>query len=127
MATIEETYKNWRATLEDPDDSLFYYHPNLERILLGFAIFFLSSKSLLQKLGKAESLKLLHIYIPDLITAWIDEDDKGFEVMFPLTIKVGEIYTRAAFAAFGFDLLFQTNQYGMDIPLAKLSQLMGWS
>lgn len=103
--------------------------------------------------------------------------------MFPLTIKIGEIYTRAAFAvtdkypskarkikklaifygnavaiagdmeeakanellddlstdganlysdkitAFGSDLLFQTNQYGTDIPPTKLSQLpqlMGW-
>ncbi|MCM1140483.1 MAG: hypothetical protein NC453_18090, partial [Muribaculum sp.] len=153
---------------------------NLERILLGFAIFVLSSKPLIAKLGKAECLTLLHRYIPDLITAWIDEDEKAFETMWPLTMTVAEIYTRAAFAAadeypskkrqikklaifygnavaiagdmeetkatallddlstdganlysdkitaFGNDLLFLTNQYGMDIPAAKLAQLMGW-
>lgn len=178
--TIQQTYADWRAKLKEPDDSLFYYHPNLERILLGFAIFVLSSKPLIAKLGKAESLTLLHKYIPDLITAWIDEDEKAFETIWPLTMTVAEIYTRAAFAAadkypskqrqikklaifysnaaaiagdmdetkanallddlstdgnkiysdkisaFGKDLLFLTNQYGMDIPPAKLVQLMRW-
>lgn len=95
--TIEQTYNNWRVSLKEPDDSLFYYHPNLERILLGFAIFVLSSKPLMQKLGKAECLTLLHRYIPDLITAWIDEE--AFETMWPLTMTVAEIYTRAALAA----------------------------
>lgn len=178
--TIEQTYNDWRAKLKEPDDSLFYYHPNMEHILLGFAIFVLSSKPILQKLGKAECLTLLHRYIPDLITAWIDEDEKAFETMWPLTMTVAEIYTRVAFAFadeypsksrqikklaifygnavaiagdmseakatdlledlstdgtnlysdkitdFGNDLLFQTTQYGMDIPPSKLAQLMGW-
>ena len=178
--TIKQIYANWRTTLKEPDDSLFYYHPNLERILLGFAIFVLSSKPLLQKLGKAECLTLLHKYIPDLITAWIDEDEKAFETMWPLTMTVAEIYTHAAFAAadeypskkrqikklaifygnavaiagdmeeakatalldnlstdgsllysdkitaFGNQILFLTTQYGMDIPPAKLAQLIDW-
>ncbi|MCM1429796.1 MAG: hypothetical protein NC097_08400 [Clostridium sp.] len=44
-------------------------------------------------------MRLLQIYVPDLITAWIDEDEKAFETMFPLTIGVVEGYSRMAFAA----------------------------
>lgn len=46
--TPEQVYNQWRSTLKEPDDSLFYYHPSLERILLGFAIFVLSSRPLSQ-------------------------------------------------------------------------------
>lgn len=100
MATIEQTYNDWRAKLKEPDDSLFYYHPtNMERIFLGFAIFVLSSKPLTAKVGKAECLTLLHRYIPDLITSWTDEDEKTFETIWPLTMAVAEIYRRAALAA----------------------------
>ena len=97
--TPEEIYKDWRSTLRSPDDSLFYYHPSMERILLGLAIYALSSRSLIQDLGKAKALTLLHIYIPDLITAWIDEDDEAFETMFKLTITLSEAFIPAAMAA----------------------------
>lgn len=92
MTTIEETYNQWRSSLKNPDDSLFYYHPSLERILLGFAIFVIASRPLFQKLGKAEALKLLQIYATGLVTAWIDEDDESFETMFKATMPVAEAY-----------------------------------
>lgn len=75
MATPEQVYHKWKSSLRFPDDSLFYYHPTLERILLGLAIYVISSRSLILNLGKAKYLTLLHNYIPDLITAWINEDD----------------------------------------------------
>ena len=94
--TSEQIYTNWRSSLKSPDDSIFYYHPSLERILLGLAIYAISSKSLVQNLGEAKPLKLLHIYIPDLITAWIDEDDEAFATMFNLTMTVAESFVPAA-------------------------------
>ncbi len=90
MATPEQVYKTWKSSLRSPDDSLFYYHPSLERILLGLAIYAITSRPLIQNLGKAKYLTILNIYIPDLITAWIDEDDESFETMFNLTITISE-------------------------------------
>ena len=84
--TPEQVYSEWRSSLKSPDDSLFYYHPNLERILLGLSIYAISSRPLVKDLGKAESLRILNIYITDLITAWIDEDDDAFKTMFDMTM-----------------------------------------
>lgn len=86
--TIEETYQQWRSTLKRPDDSVFYYHRSLERILLGLAIYVLSSRSLTDKLGKAEMYKILNLQVPDLLTAWIDEDEQSFESLFPMVMNV---------------------------------------
>lgn len=99
MAKIEEIYEAWRASLKSPDDSIFYYHPDLERILLGLAIYTMSSGAIIKRLGKNESLALLNIYVTDLITAWIDEDDEAFEQMFGLTMKVAEIYMKCLVGA----------------------------
>ena len=82
MTTPEQIYSEWRSSLKSPDDSLFYYHPDLEQILLGLSIYAIASRPLVKDLGKAESLKILNIYITDLITAWIDEDDDSFKTMF---------------------------------------------
>lgn len=99
MATPEQIYKNWRDTLRNPDDSIFYYHPDLERILLGMAIFEIGSRPMFRNLGKAESLRLIPIYINDLITAWIDEDNDRFEKMWELLMPLMEMYPRLLFAA----------------------------
>ena len=61
--TPEQVYSEWRSSLKTPDDSLFYYHPDLERILLGLSIYAISSHPLFKDLGKAESLRILNIYI----------------------------------------------------------------
>lgn len=92
MAAPDEIYVKWRSSLKSPDDSLFYYHPDLERILLGLSIYDTSSRPLVKDLGKAESLRVLNIYITDLITAWIDEDEDAFRTMFDLTMTVAEAY-----------------------------------
>lgn len=99
MTTPEQIYSEWRSSIKSPDDSLFYYHPGLERILLGLSIFAISSRSLVKDLGKAESLKILNIYITDLITAWIDEDDDAFKTMFDMTMTVAEAYIPCLMAA----------------------------
>lgn len=99
MTTPEQIYSEWRLSLKSPDDSLFYYHPDLERILLGLSIYAISSRPLVKDLGKAESLKILNIYITDLITAWIDEDDDSFKTMFGLTMTVAESYIPCLMAA----------------------------
>lgn len=99
MTTPEHIYSEWHSSLKSPDDSLFYYHPDLERILLGLSIYAISSRPLVKDLGKAESLSILNIYIPDLITAWIDEDDDSFKTMFELTMTVAEAFMPCLIAA----------------------------
>ncbi len=99
MAAPDEIYAEWRSSLKSPDDSLFYYHPDLERILLGLSIYDISSRPLVKDLGKAESLRVLNIYITDLITAWIDEDEDAFRTMFDLTMTVAEAYIPCLMAA----------------------------
>jgi hypothetical protein len=94
--TPEEVYNKWHSALKQPDDSMFYYHPNVERILLGLSIFVLTPQPAFGKLGKAEPLKILHSYVPDLITAWIDGKDDTFESMFDMTLTVSEAYLTAA-------------------------------
>lgn len=97
--TIEETYQNWRSSLKKPDDSIFYYHKSLDRILLSLAIFVIASKPIVKKLGKAEMLGVLHLQVPDLITYWIDGDEEGFQTLFPMVMTVSEGLTRVARAA----------------------------
>lgn len=92
MTKFEQVYKEWRSSLKSPDDSIFYYHPDLERILLGLSIYTLSSEPLIQKLRNLEHLSVLNIYTTELITAWIDEDGDAFEKLFQLTMTVAEAY-----------------------------------
>lgn len=97
--TPETTYAEWRSTLKKPDDSIFYYHKSLDRILLGLAIFVISTRPLLPKLGKAEMLGILHLQVPDLITYWIDGNDDAFASLFPMVMTVAEGYIPASIAA----------------------------
>lgn len=95
----EEVFTNWHSTLNKPDDSIFFYHKDVDRILLGLAIFVISTRSLLSKLGKAEMLGILHLQVPDLVTAWIDENDEVFENLFPMVMTVAEGFIPASIAA----------------------------
>lgn len=99
MTIHNEIYSEWRSSLKSHDDSLFYGHPDLERIFLGLSIYDISSRPIVKGLGKAESLRLLNIYITDLITAWIDEDEDTFRKMFRMTITVAEAYIPCLMAA----------------------------
>src|SRR5574344_1218702 len=93
-----ETYNQWRANLKQPDDSIFYYHPSLERIVLGCAMYQIASRPLLVKLGKAESLTIINIYINDMITAWIDDDGENFDLVFNRLMTLMEVFNQAGFA-----------------------------
>lgn len=99
MTTSEQIYSEWHSSLKSPDDSLFYYYPDLNRILLALSIHEIVSRPLVKDLGKAESLSILNIYIPDLITAWIDEDGGVFKTMFELTMTVAEAFMPCLIAA----------------------------
>ena len=74
MATPQQVYCAWRSSLTKPGDSILYYHPSLEQILLGLSIFAINSGPLLQNLGKAESLKILniniHVFTLNRLNAW---------------------------------------------------------
>lgn len=94
----QETYNQWRAKLKQPDDSIFYYHPSLERIVLGCAMYQIASRPLLVKLGKAESLTIINIYINDMITAWIDDDGENFDLVFNHLMTLMETFNLASFA-----------------------------
>jgi hypothetical protein len=137
----EETYNNWRTTLHKPDDSLFYYHPSLERILLGLSIFVLTPQPAFTKLGNVRQLRILHTQVPSLITAWIDEDNATFsraiacggdmspaladELLDDLTTNGREI-SSDKIKAFGTKVLALTREYGFDIPLSKMNEVNGW-
>lgn len=87
----ERTYRQWRKSLRKPDDSMFYYHPSLERIILGLAMYAIASRSYMNKLGKAESLSLLNNYINEMVTVWIDETD-GFEYLFTTLMTLSDAF-----------------------------------
>lgn len=97
--TIEETYTEWRSSLKRPDDSIFYYHKDLDRILLSLAIFVIASRPVVAKLGKAEMLGILHLQVPDLLMYWIDSDGEGFKTLFPMVMTVTEGLALTAKAA----------------------------
>lgn len=89
--TPTEIYNQWRATLTKPDDSMFYYHPSLERIILGLTMYEIASRPLLNKLRKSKSLSLYNIYINEMVTAWIDESD-GFDYPFKALMILSETF-----------------------------------
>ena len=91
MKTPDQIYNEWRAALRKPDDSIFYYHPSLERIILGLAMYAIVSRPYLNKLGKAESLSLYNIYINEMVTAWIDDTDQ-FEYPFTMLMDLCEAF-----------------------------------
>lgn len=95
----EKVYAEWRESLKKPDDSIFYYHKGLDRILLGLAIFVIASRPILGKLGKAEMLGILHLQVPDLLTYWIDGDSECFKTLFPMVMTVAEGFIPTSIAA----------------------------
>ncbi len=73
---MEQIYQEWRNSLKKPDDSIFYYHPSLERIVLGLTMYEIASRPYLYKLEKAKALQVYNIYINEMITAWIYDSDE---------------------------------------------------
>lgn len=87
----EQIYRKWKKTLNKQDDSVFYYHPTLERIILGLAMYAIASHPYISKLGKAESLSLYNLYINEMVTDWIDETD-GFEYLFTTLMTLSDAF-----------------------------------
>ena len=96
----EQIYCQWKKTLRKPDDSIFYYHPSLERIILGLTMYAIASRPYISKLGKAESLTIFNIYINEMVTAWIDETE-AFEYPFTTLMTLSDAfpYVTQAFAS----------------------------
>lgn len=65
--------------------------PFVVSIILGLAMYAIASRPYINKLGKAESLKLYHIYINEMVTDWIDEAD-GFEYLFTTLMTLSEVF-----------------------------------
>ncbi|MBQ8672866.1 MAG: hypothetical protein IJ511_02245 [Bacteroides sp.] len=86
-----QIYDEWKNSLRNPDDSIFYYHPSLERIILGLAMYAIVSHPYLSKLKKAEALSIYNIYINEMVTAWIDETEQ-FEHLFTSLMTLCEAY-----------------------------------
>ena len=91
----ERIYRQWKKTLRKPDDSIFYYHPSLERIILGLTMYAIASRPYISKLGKAESLTIYNLYINELVTEWIDETD-GFEYLFTTLMTLSDAFPYAS-------------------------------
>ncbi len=85
----EDIYADWRQTLKKPNESIFYYHPSLERIVLGLTMYEIASRPYLNKLGKAKSMQLYNMYINEMVTSWILEDE-GFEYSFKSLMTLSE-------------------------------------
>ena len=91
----EQIYCQWKKTLRKPDDSIFYYHPSLERIILGLTMYAIASRPYISKLGKAESLTIFNIYINEMVTAWIDETE-AFEYPFTTLMTLSDAFPYAS-------------------------------
>ena len=91
----ERIYRRWKKTLRKPDDSIFYYHPSLERIILGLAMYAIASRPYMNQLGKAEALTIYNLYINEMVTEWIDETD-GFEYLFTTLMTLSDAFPYAS-------------------------------
>ncbi len=83
---MEQIYNDWRNSLKEPNDSIFYYHRSLERIVLGLSMYEIASRPYLYKLGKAKALQVYNIYINEMVTAWI-YDSEEYKESFAFTFK----------------------------------------
>ena len=91
--TPETIYSKWRETLKQPKASIYYYHPSLDRIILGLSMYEIASRPYLAKSKKLETLTLYNIFINEMVTAWIDETAETFEYPFQMLMKLSEVYT----------------------------------
>ena len=90
--TLETIYNKWRETIKQPNDSIYYYHPSLDRIILGLSMYEIASRQYLTKTKKLETLTLYNIYINEMVTAWIDDSPEDFEFPFQMLMNLSEVY-----------------------------------
>ena len=89
--TPEKVYREWRKTLKQPKDSVFYYHPSLDRIILGLAIYDIASRPYLLKSSKIKMMSIYNKHIDEMVTSWIDETD-AFEFPFTTLMTTSEAF-----------------------------------
>ena len=70
---FEEMEEKLRAG-KSPEDSLFYYHPSEDRIVLSHAIFWVMTQSLKGKIAKEKNVLLLRKYQEEMLDAYLTED-----------------------------------------------------
>ena len=70
---FEEMEEKLRAG-KSPEDSLFYYHPSEERIVLSHALFWVMTQSLKGKIAKEKNVLLLRKYEEEMLDAYLTED-----------------------------------------------------
>ena len=70
---FEEMEEKLRAG-KSPEDSLFYYHPSEDRIVLSHALFWVMTQSLKGKIAKEKNVLLLRKYQEEMLDAYLTED-----------------------------------------------------
>ena len=70
---FEEMEEKLRAG-KSPEDSLFYYHPSEDRIVLSHALFWVMTQSLKGKIAKEKNVLLLRQYEEEMLDAYLTED-----------------------------------------------------
>ena len=59
---------------KSPEDSLFYYHPSEDRIVLSHALFWVMTQSLKGKIAKEKNVLLLRQFEEEMLDAYLTED-----------------------------------------------------
>ena len=89
--TPEKVYSEWRKTLKKPNDSVFYYHSSLDRIILGLSMYDIASRPYLLKSNKIKMMSVYNKLIAELVTAWIDESEE-FKFLFTTMMTTSETF-----------------------------------
>ena len=65
----------------NPDDSLFYYHPSEDHIVLSHALLWMMSAPVAAKLRDNRQLLLLRQYEEEMLVAYLTEDERFTELL----------------------------------------------
>ena len=66
---------------EKPEDSLFYYHSEEDRIVLSHALFWVMAQSVKGKIAKEKYFLLLRQYQEEMLSAWLTESEEFPELL----------------------------------------------
>ena len=64
-----------------PEDSIFYYHPTQDHIVLSHALFWVMSKPLVNQLPHNKCFLLLRQYQEEMLEAYLTEDESFDELL----------------------------------------------
>lgn len=63
-------YEQWRKSLKKPEDSIFYYHSSMEKVLVSCAVFTMLTQGLEKELDDLKAIHLFRQYTRELIEGW---------------------------------------------------------